>query len=185
MKPLPTEYVKINGRWLKRSSIKRKGTKGSKNKKDKSSKNRRPVISLSKRLKKNKELINLRFKHELTEGEKSVAEYLMKNGVVFYTEYYFHNLYNSKNNFLFFDFYIPAYNLVIEYDGAHHFKSYPDKEKYNKTRLHDKLKNAFCRKNCIHILRIPFFKSDQMENMICDKFDQIDTICYSTTGKWH
>lgn len=49
-----------------------------------------------------------------------------------------------------FDFYIPSLRLVIEYDGSHHRKE--------KVHNNDLLKDAFCRKNNIKIIR--FNKKD-------------------------
>lgn len=44
-----------------------------------------------------------------------------------------------------FDFYLPDYNVIIEYDGEHHSRS--------GVKFNDKLKNQFCRLNGIKIYR--------------------------------
>ena len=59
-----------------------------------------------------------------------------------------------------FDFYLPDYNCIIEYDGRQHFISgngiYDNEEKFIKTKEHDMIKNQYCFNNHIHLIRIPF-----------------------------
>jgi hypothetical protein len=52
-------------------------------------------------------------------GEKKVAEILMKNNIEFEREKTFPDLKYKSN--LFYDFYLPKYNLFIEYQGVQHF----------------------------------------------------------------
>ena len=66
-----------------------------------------------------------------------------------------------------FDFYIPKYNLIIEYDGFHHF--YPvngggGEEKFKLTQENDAIKNKYCKENDITLLRIPY--TDSKEDII-------------------
>jgi len=58
-----------------------------------------------------------------------------------------------------FDFYLPDYNMCIEYDGIHHF--YPHKywggeEKLKYTINHDIIKTKYCEENNIKLLRIKY-----------------------------
>ena len=57
-----------------------------------------------------------------------------------------------------FDFYLPEYNLCIEYDGIQHFKviGWNTQEKLNKTQEHDKIKDLYCKNNNIQLLRISY-----------------------------
>ena len=48
-----------------------------------------------------------------------------------------------------FDFYIPEYNICIEYDGTSHYKPNPygswnTPESVQKTQIHDKIKTKYC-----------------------------------------
>lgn len=64
-----------------------------------------------------------------------------------------------------FDFYLPDYNAVIEYDGIQHYKPTsfhgedPD-EAYVGIKTRDKIKNDYCRKNNIKLLRIKYSTKD-------------------------
>ena len=71
-----------------------------------------------------------------------------------------------------FDFYLPQYNLCIEYDGEQHFDikhSFRDEDSFWNTVLHDAIKNSFCEDNNITLLRIPFWEFDNIEDIIKNK----------------
>lgn len=70
-----------------------------------------------------------------------------------------------------FDFYLPEYNLCIEYDGEQHFKpvdfankgrEWADKQ-FEIRRTCDEIKTEYCKKNNIKLLRIPYFKNIEEE----------------------
>lgn len=66
-----------------------------------------------------------------------------------------------------FDFYIPKYNLIIEYDGFHHFypvNGWGGEEKFKLTQENDAIKNKYCKENDITLLRIPY--TDSKEDII-------------------
>lgn len=69
-----------------------------------------------------------------------------------------------------FDFYLPDYNIVIEYDGEHHFqpiKGWGGEEKFNTTKQNDCIKTNYCRENNIILLRIPYTKTkNEIKNEI-------------------
>lgn len=55
-----------------------------------------------------------------------------------------------------FDFYIEKYNLIIEADGAQHFKDNTKYAHFDKPMLHDQIKNKFCKKQKIYLLRVRY-----------------------------
>lgn len=58
-----------------------------------------------------------------------------------------------------FDFYLPSYNILIEYDGEHHFqpvKGWGGEEKFKLTQKNDEIKNNYCKDNNITLLRLPY-----------------------------
>lgn len=70
-----------------------------------------------------------------------------------------------------FDFYLPDYNIVIECDGAQHFRSinseWNSETKLQETRARDKLKQEYCKKHNITLIQIPFWdhKALSVENL--------------------
>ena len=73
-----------------------------------------------------------------------------------------------------FDYYLPDYNLMIEYDGEHHYMpiSYgsmtyeEDEEVLEKRRLYDRIKDDYCEDHNINLLRIPYWEKENIEEII-------------------
>lgn len=58
-----------------------------------------------------------------------------------------------------FDFYLPEYNLIIEYDGRQHFEqvgAWGGEHGLEERQRHDAIKNQYCKDNNINLLRIPY-----------------------------
>ena len=77
---------------------------------------------------------------------------------------------------LLFDFYF-KYNgddYIIEYDGKQHFvpiKFFGGEEKFKKQKLHDEMKNDFCKKNNINILSIPYYQESMIKEILENKIE--------------
>ena len=77
------------------------------------------------------------------------------------------------NRILPFDFYLPYYNLCIEYDGEHHYNSntiWGGDEFLNKMIIHDKIKNDYCNFNKIKLFRISYKDKGKIENKLNEYF---------------
>lgn len=74
-----------------------------------------------------------------------------------------------------FDFYLPEYNLMIEYDGIQHFKerSFGNKEKLKDIQKRDEIKNKYCKDNNINILRIPYYNNDKIDEIISNHLQRL------------
>lgn len=95
----------------------------------------------------------IKFSH----GANEIREILIKNNIKFELEKYFSDCKDQKP--LPFDFYLPDYNTLIEFDGEQHYKpvsNFGGEEKFKVQVLHDKIKNEYCLKNNIHLIRIPY-----------------------------
>ena len=97
-------------------------------------------------------------------GENRIRSILFTLRVKYDEEVEMEGLVNPKTKQkLRFDFFLPEYNVAIEYDGSHH---YTPKSKYNggctkkfvKQKIRDGIKNKYCKENNIVLLR--FNKSD-------------------------
>ena len=93
-------------------------------------------------------------------GEKIIKKLLEDNNIKFIPQYKFKD---CKNVFpLPFDFYLPEYNICIEYDGEQHFKRFrfeKDDMRLETRQKLDKIKNEYCRKNNIHLIRISYIQN--------------------------
>lgn len=105
-----------------------------------------------------------------SKGEKRIAVILEENNIIFEQEKSFNSCRSPKNRLLRFDFYLPAYNILIEYQGNHHYapinKYRKAKLVHEKTVIHDKIKKEFIKKHNIIFLEIHYKEYNQIQNII-------------------
>lgn len=100
-------------------------------------------------------------------GELKIYELLSKQDIVFEQEKTFDSCrFIDTNALARFDFYLPDYNLLIEYDGEQHFKFsnnfYMSYEEFQKLQERDLFKNNWALKNNIRLKRIPYYDYDKI-----------------------
>lgn len=106
-----------------------------------------------------------------SQGENKIELFLINNNIKFEKEKRFKDC--RDKNPLPFDFYLPQYNLCIEFDGEQHFnpssfssRNTSEKEKLENLQYiqkHDKMKNDYCKKNGIILLRFNNLKTVEQE----------------------
>lgn len=105
-----------------------------------------------------------------SKGEYTIRLYLENETIEFEQEYSFDNLLGVGMQPLRFDFAIfNTYNnlkCLIEYDGEFHFDKYYEKQNFETQQIHDELKNKYCEKHNIPFLRIPYWKLENINNML-------------------
>jgi very-short-patch-repair endonuclease len=107
-----------------------------------------------------------------SKGEKEIAKRLKKRHIKFLTEKTFAGL--KDNISLRFDFYLPDFNLVIEYDGRQHFEPVTfggvseekAKENFIKAKKRDCIKNNYCKENGIRLIRISFSEFENIGEIL-------------------
>lgn len=105
-------------------------------------------------------------------GEQKIEECLKQMKICYETQKTFEN---CKNHIcLRYDFYIEDKNMCIEYDGIQHFqpidfagrgKKWAEKE-LSRTQENDKIKNEYCEKNNILLLRIPYTEFENIDEIL-------------------
>lgn len=105
----------------------------------------------------------------LSHGEESIKNTLQKIGVSYKRQYSFEDCKDKSR--LPLDFAIIDSNgsldSLIEYDGLQHYVERPGWD-IEYIRNHDEIKNRYCEKNHIPLLRIPYTKYNQLEVIIKD-----------------
>lgn len=94
-----------------------------------------------------------------SKGITTIVDYLKNNNIEYVREYYYDDCKNI--NYLRFDFFLPKINTLIEYDGRQHFESvsiFGGDEALKITQNNDKIKNEYCKKNRIPLLRISYLE---------------------------
>lgn len=98
-------------------------------------------------------------------GQNKIRNILKQNNIYFIEEYRFPDCKNIRP--LPFDFYLPDYNICIEYDGRQHFEydssGWNNKEQFDKIKKTDAIKNKYCQENGISLIRIPYFDYDNIQ----------------------
>jgi len=105
-------------------------------------------------------------------GEMRILNYLKIKDIDYVQQKYFKNLVNIAGKYLFFDFYLPQINICIEYDGQQHFgpiSKFGGINAFEKLALHDSIKNEFCQKNNIKIIRIKYTNFNEIEKILDDE----------------
>ena len=97
-----------------------------------------------------------------SKGVLKIEEILTNHNIVFSKEKTFSDCISPKGNLMKFDFWVDD-KYVIEYDGEQHFyaSSFGDdvkiaEQKLKDQQLYDEIKNQWCFKNNIPIIRIPY-----------------------------
>ena len=103
--------------------------------------------------------------------EMFIRDFLVLLNVEFVQQKRFSDCMNKKcSDTLPFDFYLPSYNIIIEYDGEHHFhpvQGWGGEEKFNITQQNDCIKNDYCKINNITLLRLPYtYTEEDIKNEI-------------------
>lgn len=105
-----------------------------------------------------------------SKGEEIISNYLSANNVSYLTQYRFDDCKNIL--YLPFDFYLPNYNMCIEYDGEQHYKPieyFGGEEKFIIQKQNDNIKTQYCQENNIKLLRIPYWDFDNIENILVNE----------------
>ena len=102
-----------------------------------------------------------------SKGEIKISEILNSMSVEFEDQKTFEGCKNI--NLLEFDFYLPYYNVCVEFDGKQHFESidiFGGELEFEKNKLRDSIKNIFCKENNIKLIRIPYYEIDNIEQIL-------------------
>ena len=108
----------------------------------------------------------------LSKGEKIIQNFLLDNNICFETQKRFDDCRDVRS--LPFDFYLPDYNICLEYDGRQHiepvnFGGCSDDvalHSFNHTQKHDKIKDEYCTKNNIQLIRISYKDYNDIEQIL-------------------
>ena len=101
-----------------------------------------------------------------SEMEIKISFFLKSLKIKFKAEYNHSTLFNPRTGArLFIDFYLPDKNVVIEYDGKQHYFN-NDHKLLKEQQYKDWVKNTWCKKNNIRLLRISYLQQSNYEKII-------------------
>lgn len=108
----------------------------------------------------------------MTDGEKVISDYLKEKNIPHKFQYIYYYDKTNKRKKLIFDFLVKFNNktYIIEYDGIFHFEPRYGIEKFKRQQKLDKMKELFCSKNNIELLRIPYTEFNNINSILENTF---------------
>ena len=95
-------------------------------------------------------------------GEKYIRNYLGEHNIKYISQKKFKDL--KDKAYLSYDFYLPDYKILIEYQGQQHYESFEyfgGKDKFRKQQYHDKLKREYAKNNGYKLLELHYSLNNQ------------------------
>ena len=103
-----------------------------------------------------------------SKGEKEINSWLRLNNIEFTPQKEFDGLLGLGGGNLSYDFYLPDYNLLIEYQGEYHdgSVSHQTDDELERQQEHDRRKREYVKKNNINLLEIWYWEFDNIEEIL-------------------
>lgn len=103
-------------------------------------------------------------------GEKAIEDYLLLHNIPYQREYSFDGCVSKKGNKLRFDFFLPTYDLLLEYQGNHHYGPVNKKKRaqyvHITTKKHDQIKRDFVAANNGRLVEISYLEKDKIVEIL-------------------
>lgn len=106
----------------------------------------------------------------ISKGSDIIIEYLKEKNISYEREKKFSNCKYKRN--LLFDFYIPEYNILIEYNGEQHYKPnnlFGGYEALKKQKIRDDIKIKYCTENNLKLIIIDYKSINNINNILDNK----------------
>ena len=110
----------------------------------------------------------------VSKGEIKIKEILESINIEYIQQHKFDGCKNKLQ--LPFDFFLPKYNICIEYDGIQHFESielFRGEHALEQTKFRDDIKTRFCKDNNILLIRIPYWEFNNIEDILKEKLSNL------------
>ena len=101
-----------------------------------------------------------------SKGEEKIASILQNNNIDFIRQFHTEKLKSNKGYFLYFDFFLPSLNIIIEYQGEQHYhptRWYKNQDSFEEVIERDNLKREYCIENNIKLIEIPYSDYDKLD----------------------
>ena len=102
-------------------------------------------------------------------GEKKIRDFLDSHNIVYIPQKTFTPLNKSKYRF---DFYLPKYNMAIEYQGEQHYRDNGFfRDRYDVIHKRDLVKKQYCIDNNIELFEIKYTELKKIDAILSSKFN--------------
>lgn len=100
-------------------------------------------------------------------GEKAISNFMEQSDIKFEKQKKMSGCKYKRD--LRFDFYLPEYNVCVEYDGKQHFEPVFGDIEFELTIVRDDIKTKYCNDNHIELIRISYKDKDQIIDILKDR----------------
>ena len=105
-----------------------------------------------------------------SKGETEIEKFLLNKSIEYIPQKTFDGLVGLGNGLLSYDFYLPTYNLLIEYQGQFHDGSTTSKiqtkSQLKKQQEHDRRKRNYAKNHNIELIEIWYWDFDNIEQIL-------------------
>ena len=113
-------------------------------------------------------------------GEARIKAFLDDKGIKYFTPYRFSGL-KGKRNPLSYDFYLPSYNCLIEFQGAQHeypVEHFGGEKQFKIQKEHDWKKSEYARQHNIKLIEIWYYDFDNIEEILSKELniESVETV---------
>lgn len=102
-------------------------------------------------------------------GEERIRLFLNKNNIHYILQMKFEDLIGVGGGQLSYDFYLPEYNILSEYQGQFHDREVYKGHDFERQKEHDKRKRDYAHKNKIKLLEIWYWDFDKVEEILIEE----------------
>jgi len=105
----------------------------------------------------------------VSKGELKIIEILNDKNINYIFQKSFDDCKNDNERKFKFDFYLPKQNILIEYDGKHHYehnKYFGDIKSFELIKKYDSMKNDYAIINNITLIRIPYYNYKIIDKLL-------------------
>lgn len=100
-------------------------------------------------------------------GEEKIKLYLDKHNIRYIEQKRFEDCYDKKP--LSYDFFVPQYNLLIEFQGRQHYyptERFGGEQQFKIQKKHDRIKKNYAKKHNFNLLEISYKEYNQVDNIL-------------------
>lgn len=111
-----------------------------------------------------------------SKGENIISKYLSDRNIPFELHKKYDDLFGTGGGNLSYDFHLPGYNILIEFQGMQHEKSFDyfgGEQRFKIQQEHDKRKREYAKTHNIELLEIWYYDYDNIETILHDKLNEL------------
>ena len=107
----------------------------------------------------------------MSHGERCIKQYLDEHGIAYTPQKKYDGLTGVNGGLLSFDFYLPTYNLLIEYQGEfhNHTDRLRSEDEFKKQQIHDERKRQYAQLYNIELLEIWYYDFDSIGEILTNR----------------